>query len=182
MTDNPLIVILSVAGSVASLYSAWILIADRLGYYSWWGIQRRARKVVRLIQEAGFDPDIVVGIGRSGAIFGGMLAGDLGIKPLAVVDRRYEWDAKGDRHVRPILFVPADAIKGQKVLLVEGAPRTGLTLRVVRNAIEKLLPDEIRSAAPMRTRHTITKIQFYAETVKTIRRMPWRITADYRED
>jgi hypoxanthine phosphoribosyltransferase len=82
-----------------------------------------------------FDPDLVIGLGRGGAILGGMVAGALGLKPVGVLDMVHDADApEEERKIEGALN-----LKGvKKALLVQGEVRSGLSMA---KAKEKLLKE-----------------------------------------
>lgn len=174
--------ILGFIGSIASIYTAAVLILDKLGSYSWWSIYIRSRRLIKKIKMSGFSPDLVVGIGRSGAILGGILAGNLGVIPIAVIDRKYMWNKRKTRRVIPLVFVKEEDIRGKKILLVDAAPHTGETCKFLKDEIVKYSPVEVRTASLFKTKYTLQVPDFYISEVKKVKRMPWRFTEDYRED
>lgn len=173
--------VLGLLGTLASLYTTALVLLDRLGFYSWWGIYIRSRQLVNKIKASGYSPDLVVGIGRSGAILGGILAGNLGVLPITVVDREYIWH-EGTRHVKPLMFVKQEEIKGKKILLVDAAPHTGETSKIIKDKLNEFNPAELKLAYLFKTRYVLQKPDFYVKDVKKVRTMPWRFSADYRED
>jgi len=95
-----------------------------------------------------WDPDLVIGIGRSGGIWGGWMAGNLGSKPLAVVDDNY----RSDDVSFPAGSLVLNAMKttypsARKVLVIEGASSRGTTIRRFRAEFrEELSRWEVRFA------------------------------------
>lgn len=53
-------------------------------------IERDLIRVLKYIDESDFRPELVLGLGRSGAFVGGWLAGNLGSLPIEVIDRMHE--------------------------------------------------------------------------------------------
>jgi len=87
-----------------------------------------------------WDPDLVIGLGRSGGIWGGWMAGNLGSKPFGVVDDKY------DDHVvsfpggdRVLEALRATYPSGCKVLLIEGASTRGTTIKQFKSDFAHLL-------------------------------------------
>ncbi len=148
--------------------------------FGWKHVEKLLKQMIRDIDRAKFDPDIVVGLGRGGAILAGILAGNLGHIPLYVIDT-YSEKRSGIKEVRlrNTEFFPD--IAGQRVLLVVGELYTGEDLR---RGIEFI---ESRGAGDLRTMSLLTHPtasvmpDFYGiETAKPLT-APWRITAKYRE-
>jgi hypoxanthine phosphoribosyltransferase len=175
-------IIFSLIGVMTSIYTISLIILDKLGYYSWFSITFRAKKLIRKIRESGYTPDIVVGLGRSGAVLGGLLAGNLGVLPITVVDRTYEWIDDKTRAVRPISFIAKGVFRGKKILLVDAAPHTGETCRAIKDELLKASPADLRIASLFKYTYTIQIPDFYIDEVQKVRKMPWRFSNEYRED
>jgi hypoxanthine phosphoribosyltransferase len=122
MILNVVITILTVLGSLASIGVASRVILEGLGFFSWLGVTYRAKLLIGKIRGSDYSPDVVIGLGRSGAILGGIIAGNLGVKLITVIDRRYDWSSNRIRTVVPVSFLDPQKIKGKKVLLVDAAP------------------------------------------------------------
>jgi hypoxanthine phosphoribosyltransferase len=174
--------ILALIGAATSVYSIALLGLDRMGYYSWISIRERSKKLLKKIKESGYAPELIVGLGRSGAILGGILAGNLGVVPITVVDRFYSWRDDKTREVVPILLIKEDMIRGKKILLVDAAPHTGETCKVIRDELMKMSPADIKVAALFKSAYTVLVPDFYINEVEKVRKMPWRFSGDYRED
>jgi uncharacterized protein len=179
---STLVNILACIGSVASIYAVGVMLADRMGWHhTWWGFGRESRRLVNRIRDSGFAPDIVVGIGRSGAVLGGILAGNLGNVPILVTDRKYTWEAN-KRKIELLTSVSAEMVKSKKVLLVDAAPHSGETLSFVWQNLERHEPASIRVAVLVKTKYCTCRPHYYLKEVSDIRKMPWRFSKDYKED
>jgi hypothetical protein len=174
--------ILSLIGVVTSIYSISLVILDRLGYYSWFSIVLRSKKLITQIKRSGYSPDLVVGLGRSGSVLGGIIAGNLGVLPITIVDRTYEWIDEKTRVVKPITFVGERIFKGRKILLVDAAPHTGETCRAIKGELLKAAPIDVRVASLFKCTYTVQIPDYYVDEVKKVRKMPWRFSEEYRED
>lgn len=91
-----------------------------------------------------FKPDLVIGLGRSGGLWGGWLAGNLGSLPLVVVDIKYEKTAQGLQVSFPGGEEMLSLIRKQygddlHVLIVEGASSTGRTPLEFQSQFEEQL-------------------------------------------
>ena len=174
--------LLTAIGVVTSLYSLTLLVLDRFGYYSWFGIEYRSKKLVKQIRERGYSPDIIVGLGRSGAVLGGILAGNLGVKPITVIDRMYEWENDKSREVIPVSLINLNMLTGMKILLVDAAPHTGATCKAIRDELLKANPADLKIASLFKGAYTVQVPDFYIDEVEKVRKMPWRFSHEYRED
>lgn len=127
-------------GAIASIAGLAIWIAQFILRRRWakqptWDDSLRvAEKLLNMIEAGTWKPDVVVGLGRSGGIWGSWLAGNLGSLPMALIDIEYE-PTERERRVEfygaeQVLSYMAERFKGQpRVLVVEGAASTGTTLR-----------------------------------------------------
>jgi len=178
---------LTAIGAVASVITSLLAIMYLLRP-TWFDAFRRARKVLDQIMQE-WKPDVVIGIGRSGGIWGGWLAGNLGSKPFLVVDDYYKESSKwrkmkiefpGGEQVLKALedkeFIERKehSKTGNRILLVEGAVRTGDTFERFREKFSKQLDQwEIRTAVLYRNPAAID-IDFKGRTLKWWpERFPW---------
>ena len=181
MTRELVLTILAVVGGIASIYSAVFAIIDKWGYFSWYGVTKRCKKLVNMMHQSNYSPDVIIGLGRSGAVIGGILAGNMGVIPITCMDRRYEWVNKR-RIVHPMHYLDPQKLSGKKILLVDAAPHTGETCKVVIEELQKMNPAEIRVAALFRTPYQVIVPDYYASTVKQVYKLPWRFSTAYKED
>ena len=98
---------------------------------TWDDALRVADRLLAQIEADSWKPDLVVGIGRSGGIWGGWLAGNLGTLPFAIVDVKYEEGKSpefpaGEDVLGALLQTYGS---GTNVLVVEGATTTGDTFQ-----------------------------------------------------
>ncbi len=124
--------LLGAIGAVVALIAfALQIIRIRQGP-TWSDALRKARKVLDKINQSDWEPTVVIGIGRSGGIWGGWLAGNLGSKPFLGIEEYYV----PNPHGREVHFQGAEKVLsaleefkefGNNVLLVEGASSTGQT-------------------------------------------------------
>jgi len=92
-----------------------------------------------------YRPEVVVGIGRTGAIPGAIVASILRVDFHAIkISRRDEHDTELER---PAVFseVPLE-VQGRRVLIVDEISTSGDTLRLALAAIRDVGPSEVRTA------------------------------------
>lgn len=92
-----------------------------------------------------YDPDIVVGIARAGAVPGAVVATILGVDFYSMIISRKADD--DDVRERPeILSAAPREVEGQRVLIVDEVTTSGATLRLALAAVRDTHPIEVRTA------------------------------------
>ncbi|GFO80543.1 MAG: hypothetical protein A49_01700 [Methyloceanibacter sp.] len=89
-----------------------------------------------------WGPELIIGIGRSGGIWGGWMAGNLGSLPFGVVDDKYESNNvsfPGGADVLAALKRTHPSVR--RVLLIEGASARGQTINEFRAKFADLMTD-----------------------------------------
>jgi hypoxanthine phosphoribosyltransferase len=177
--------ILAIIGSIASIlsliYSLQLYLWRR--QLTWNDSLRSAADLLADIQGSGWDADVVVGLGRSGGIWAGWLAGNLGSKPFAVVDDKYtpEVEFPGGAVVLENLRNTYPAMR--RMLVVEGASSTGDTFRTFQGHFAEALKDmEVRFAVLYKSPLSKARIDYVGEDGPEPwpARFPWHGTALYR--
>ena len=169
---------LSMIGAVASVW----FIVDKIGRrrrISWRSAGRSAREISERLANDDFLPSLVLGIGRGGAIFGSMISGCLGHRPLIVVDRKYTWN-EGRRTEDLVLRMHLPNEMLSRVLLVAGEAHTGNTMRLFYDYFQELHPGEIRRAVFYLQDGSTEKIDYCGTRGRLDRRMPWMFSKRYR--
>jgi len=191
--------ILAVLGAVAGI--AGCIFAGMQAYkynlwrrrITWDDALRVADKLLRQIEaeENGWEPEVVIGLGRSGGIWGGWLAGNLGTLPLAVVDLKYTGSETGIEVAFPGGEGVLDTVRkthGDKlrVLLIEGATSRGTTFREFLKRFENQLAGwDVRKAVLYRNPASDARLDFVGKgdlvPWPTDRKpFPWQDRAGYR--
>lgn len=170
--------VISVAGSAATIY----LFAEEMRNRRRFGWKHVERLVTRLIADMtarDYTPDLVLGVGRGGAILAGMLAGNLGHLPLAVIDTVLD---RSDGESRASIRFPecCPALRDKSVLVVVGELYSGIDLRNGIEFVRHRHPREIRTATLLTHPAAAVQPDFVGlETDKPLT-APWRITDSYR--
>lgn len=93
-----------------------------------------------------YDPDVVVGIARAGALPGAVVATILGVDFYSMIISR-KGDHADDVRERPeVLSAAPREIAGQRVLIVDEVTTSGATLRLALAAVRDTHPLEARTA------------------------------------
>jgi len=135
-----------------------------------------------LPQIAGYGPQVVVGVGVGGAIWGAVLAGSLHDLPLVVVDRRVS-RKKNARHVELIgkgaITNNSDLISGKKLLLVNAEMISGQTILTAKELVESLQPDDIKLACIDFNTISSVRPDFAYASHNGVIQKPWRRVKTY---
>jgi hypothetical protein len=175
---TPFLAIFSVAAGAATLY----LFAEDMRSrrrFGWKQVEQLVKKLMTDMRSAGYKPDVVVGIGRGGAILAGMLAGNLGYVPLVVLDTEID-HPDGVSQVKFRFPESCPSLKGQSVLIVVGELFTGEDLRKGINFVRRKHPETIRTATLLT--HPAASVQPDFVGLKTDKPLsaPWRMTTGYQ--
>lgn len=169
---------------VIEVYRKWLW-ARKI---TWDDTLHTAKELLEIIEKSNWKPTIVLGLGRSGGIWGGWLAGNLGKLPFTVIDLKYFDEANG---LRVEFFGGEEIIEvirklygdTPKVLIVEGATSTGLTSsEFFRIFSVKLQNFDIKTAVLYRNPTSIAKIDFVGKhgPEPWPKKFPWHYREAYR--
>jgi hypoxanthine phosphoribosyltransferase len=189
------IVVVSVLATVISIpagaYYLWERYKDRDPDYeksdarraplSWTKVTHGATETIRRLRSDNWLPDLVLGIGRSGAIYGGLIAGNMNNLPLAILDRHLVWDRNSrqylaDHHSR--IELPTEC---RKILVVVGEVYSGQSLTASLEKMESALKDRaVRTACLVRSMHSDVKVDYAIYEVDRAVRPAWILGSDYK--
>lgn len=146
--------------------------------FTWPDVEKGVDEIIRNMEKDGYEPDLVIGIGRSGGIVGGLIAGYLGAKPLRV----FNWNYKNEKIEGKVRRVhthdkTVEIEKEQeKILLVEGATTTGQTPERALTFFKEQFPGkDFRFAVLVRQKSSIAHIHYCAYEVLGIKILPWHV-------
>lgn len=129
-----------------------------------------------------FQPDIIVGIGRSGAFVGSLIAGNLKALPFITIDRISDFEGpSGKRRIKiiPSLDNLHEEIRNKKILIVMSECDSGKTLLEVIEALSKIegvVMEKIKTAVLFRGMKSEFLPDYYAniDTVESRQEFPFR--------
>ena len=188
--------------TIASVIIAWlkyVVVAKKDGkkghkpFFSWNNIgffQRSSMRAVfkgakRISQEIAEDqkPNLIMFIGRGGAIFGSLISYNLGNIPIYCVDRKYHTDEPTDKPVTtvfPIGHIPKEFLG--TVLLVAGETHSGGTIRYFASLIKEMNPDAVvKTCVYFKQKSCKVKIDYWCVEKKHSILMPWQDASFIRE-
>lgn len=170
----------AVIGFFATVYKS-IQLWVNLNVLSWADVDKLSRAVIRDIANSGFDPDVIVAIGRGGAVFGSILSGNLSGNetrpkksnvPILGVDRMYAWDG-GQRTEIQNNLVELSPLANRRVLLVAGDILSGGTMKFHVQELNKVGVGEVRTACLVKGTSTTLHPDFFGKEIPADFRMPW---------
>jgi len=147
MLDNIYTIIGFASAIVSIIWFLWYIREKKYPFrkLSWKFAEQKAQEIADNMVKDNFSPTLIVGIGRGGAIFGAMISGCLGHRPLLVIDREYKWKKDG-RSEDMIFLVDIPTQFLYRVLLVAGEIHSGGTMRLYYDYFNSLGTREIRKA------------------------------------
>lgn len=146
--------------------------------FTWPDVEKGVDKIIEDMKKDKFEPDLVIGIGRSGGIVGGLIAGYLKAKPFRVFNWNYEEVEENGTITRKHKHDKNIEIEKEhkNILLVEGATTTGETPNKALNFFNKKFPDRVfRFAVLVRALASTGRIKYCAYTVSNIKILPWHV-------
>ncbi|WP_332881699.1 phosphoribosyltransferase [Methanosarcina horonobensis] len=109
-------------------------------------VSRLSKLLARKIKASGYQPDLIIAIGRGGYVPGRLVSDFLLFNELTSMKvEHYGWGA-GMKAEAGIKFPISTDISGKKVLIVDDITDTGETLRLSVDYVQSLKPAEIRTA------------------------------------
>lgn len=168
----------AVIGAVASIVKAvevWINI-QRL---TWSKVDKYSKKIIAKISQSNYVPEIIVTIGRGGAIVGSILSGNLPVKgsishniPILGTDRLYTWDG-GERYEFEDNLIDLNPLSGKRVLLVAGDVVTGETMKMYAHDLLSAGVNDLRTACLVKSVGSAYKPDYYGKEITAKFKMPW---------
>ncbi|MGC9071728.1 MAG: phosphoribosyltransferase family protein [Acidilobus sp.] len=148
---------------------------------SWDRVEDAVKKVAEKVRASSFHPDVIVSVMRGGVIPGRLLADNLGVEDIGVIEVKLYISA-GQKGERPYLRQPLTlSIKDRKVLLADDVSDSGLTLQFSVQALSLYMPSEVRTATLYIKPWTKYVPDYYAEQVNKWIVFPWEINEFERE-
>jgi hypothetical protein len=147
---------------------------------SWSSFYDLARRLARKIRNSGYQPEVIVAIGRGGYVPGRILSDLLGQMDLTSFKIEHYHHAR-KQHAARVRYPLATDVAGRRVLLVDDVADSGETFAV---ALEHLnsrgSPAEIRSAVLHYKSISPYVPDYYAQKVLKWRWIiyPWAVTED----
>ena len=175
-----IIYLFSILGGIVSIITLfnWLKPINKV---SWKKVEKGVIHLKEKLINSNYTPTLIVGIGRGGSIIGALLSGTLGIVPILVIDRVYEWKDKE----RKESFCEEIRISKniEKVLLVAGEVHSGNTAKKYFKYFKEMGAKEVRMLTFMQEPFPTFQPDYsYIKTEKSDIKFPWMITEDYKRE
>jgi probable phosphoglycerate mutase len=170
--------ILAFVGFLATVYKTaqiWL----NLKRLSWKDVDKYTKVIIKKIAKDYFVPDVIVGIGRGGSIFGAILSGNIIVPPpkarnipVLGVDRLYEW-RDGERIEIENKMIDFSPLVGKKILLVAGDVMTGGTMKFYIRQLEEAKVAELKTGCLVKSATSALRPDYFGKEIPADFRMPW---------
>ena len=132
------------------------------GHYSWREVTQGLEYLQNALERDGFHPDLVLGLGRSGGVVGGIFASLLGSIPIRLWDLQYSQD-ENSVEVDFSDDMPRFPAGTKRVLVIEGATTSGQTPRKAKALLaRKFAKVDFRFAVVIQSVQSAFVADYYA--------------------
>ncbi|MBN8672150.1 MAG: hypothetical protein J0L80_15815 [Chitinophagales bacterium] len=182
-TVNALVFILSLVANILQIGGPRMF---RTSIRNWNYSFDTAHSLLNKIEESGVKIDVVIGLGRSGGIWGGWIAGNLGSLPFYAIDVTYSVDEHGGRKVEfPNGIEILDAVikSNSNILIIEGAASTGATFIEFKKICTGKYPNtKFKYAVLFKNSTAAISIDYVGKVIDNNwpKKFPWHVTDRYR--
>lgn len=164
-------------GLAASGYKTYHVVLN-INTFTWGEITRLSERIITNMKKDMYVPDVIVGVGRGGAVLGAMLSGNAYVPnkahniPIIVIDRIYQWQG-GQRIEVKNKMIDLTPLAGKKVLLVAGDVSSGDTMKYYIAELSSLGVEEIKTAALVKSVTSTYQPTYWGREIAGQFRMPW---------
>ena len=181
-----LIVVVSILAALISIPAGVYYLWDRSKAavpktIGWRKVEYGVRETIRRLRSDNWVPDLILAIGRSGAIYGGLIAGNMGNLPMAILDRHLVWDKASREYIadhHSSIHLPTDC---RKVLVVVGEVYSGQSLtssvKRIKDAVEGR---SVRTACLVHSHHSNVQVDYSVFEVDGAVRPAWILDRGYK--
>ena len=172
--------VFSILGGIVAVYS---LITKIRPYkrIRWKAVEKGVIKLRDKLIADNYWPTAIIGIGRGGAVIGGLVSGVLGHTRIVVLNRDYDWE-EGIRSEKLYDEITRET-NLDRVLLVAGELHTGGSAKACVKYLKSLGASEIRMYAFLKDKYPQFSPDYHTiGSNKPDIRLPWMLTKDYKKD
>ncbi len=190
--------ILAIVGTISSFIYLGQLIKTKIigNHFTWSDVNKSMDNTINYLKGKSFHPDIVICLGRGGAIYGGLLAGNMGTIRIALIDRKKISYASESMHnpyflIKPNISVFKSLINNQgklNILLVTGEVVTGFDLYHAKLFLEdKLEKSQIKNTIMTISFTSLNHASYFPDyadknEIPNYKSPPWRKNEEYVND
>ena len=175
-------------GAGVTIYKA-VQVSINYQRFSWAEVDKYTKLLISKIIKDRFTPDLIVTIGRGGAIIGSLLSGNLPKVnsltyniPILGTDRMYVWD-KGQRIEMENEMIEFAPLRNKSILLVAGDVMTGGTMEYYISKFNAIPVQQIKSACLVKNVSAAYNPNFVGKEIAAKFKMPWMYRGyDYIRD
>jgi hypoxanthine phosphoribosyltransferase len=155
----------------------------RLSWLLFWS---KVQQLAAQIDGSDFDPDIVISIGRSGAVVGGMLASLMGAKKhvafdrLVVLTKKTGFSEERNIEIDPCILPNREILSNKKILRVMSECTSGNTLREINLFFTAIPGIELKTAVIFCKPNVCTCPHFYVDRTEQWPELPFRIEGKWK--
>lgn len=172
----------AIIGFVATVYKstqAWFSLKS----FDWSEFDKISKKLIKKISRDNFYPDVIVTVGRGGAIVGAIISGNLPLPssssdkknrniPIIGTDRFYKW-IDGHRVEIPNETIDFSPLENQTVLLVAADILSGGTMDFFFKSIKEAKPSTLKTACLVKGITTKFNPSYFGKEIPADFKMPW---------
>jgi len=146
---------------------------------SWDELHESIKEIAKDIKEDNFQPDMVIALSRGGFVPARVICDLMIIKDLVSVKVDH-WGVTAAKDGKAHLRYPIDVdLTGKKVLIVDDITDSGESMIIAKEFVEKLNPEEIRTAAIFHIKHSKFIPDYYSKEIDWVWVMwPWNYIED----
>jgi hypoxanthine phosphoribosyltransferase len=147
---------------------------------SWPEIRRLCLHLAKEVKASGFQPDVVIAIGRGGYVPARLICDYMDVMALTSIKIEHYFSGPSKTEKAIIKYPLCGDIKDQKVLLVDDVNDSGDTLEAAIEHLQTFNPEVIRTAVMHHKLTTHFSIDYYARKVVKWRWLiyPWAVFED----
>ena len=140
--------------------------------------QKKAKELAKDIEQ--YQPSIICGIGRGGAIFGSLISYNLFHIPIVAIDRKYNWE-KNEREDEILYDFDIPKNLTERVLLVAGEAHTGKTMKLFIEHLKKIGAENIKTCVFYKQSVCTYNIDYIGIEGVSVPLMPWQDVSYIRD-
>ncbi len=123
---------------------------------TWNDVEEACDRLALKIKESGFKPDYIIGVTTGGLFPLALLSIRLEMKNiLSVTAQKMK---NGEEETVKIKHLPDVDLKGKSILLVDEVAQSGLTLKIIGDAVKDALGAEVLKTAALAANHDVCEI------------------------